>query len=604
MNQRRNLLLALAASGAAAAPRAGRAEGLQQVLVSASQPADIRAFGARCDGLTDDSAAIAQAAAAGAVVFPKGATRIGQHLSIGAYTSAAPGARIDVAAGAKVSFQAGFDAPIGQVFVGQGDVTFNPAAFTTGHPEWWGARNGDPAFDSAPAINACIAACPVTELAAGAYFVGQRITVSIDNRTVRGRGASQHPYLQRLSKLSPHATQIVLTSPAAYGILVGFDQTSPPPRLLEFVTLEDFVVVRATGQVPLGVAGAAPIANPASGILPCPTGIAFKWIVNGHFNRVMTMEHSIGFYIFGCVESYWNNCSALRATAGANSGNDNWSGFYLDYRAKSGYAGGNASIYLTECRAFSGTGQGQGATSYTAGITSVDGFVDLFITRFESGLTFYGIDLEGSGYGASDFHTEDLHLVDCILDSPVKAGLRIHKAGPNTAVEINGLYCGLASDCGACGVLLEDVGGMVSLNGAQLIGGGANGVGLQAKNVAIITTSGNISTNIANPVTLDNVQYSKVNQAVHATAGGFGSNPGVSLLNCQRCSIDLSLSGVGNAYGCAVSLDVASQYNKIDTTMVEPSAVGGAGNKIHLDSRPWGGGASFGVGNIATGVLD
>ncbi len=537
------------------------------------------------------------------VTFPAGVTHVDKDLTIRSYAVAKPGARIVLAPGVKLTFAAGFEGPPAPIFEGGGHVAFNAAAFSVGRPEWWGARTGDSTFDCAPALNACIAACPVTELAAGAYYVATRLAVGVSNRTVRGRGASQKPYLQGPATLSPDATQIVLTSPSADGILVGFDQPTAPPALLEFVTLEDFAVVRATARVPLGVSGAAPIVNPAAGILPCPTGLAFKWVANCHFNRVLALEHSIGFYIYGCVESYWNNCAALRATAGANGGNDNWSGFYLDYNAASGYNGGNASIYLTACRAFSGVGQGHGPATYASGVTSAGGFVDLFITQMETGLVHYGIDLEGSGPGVVDFRTEDLLIANCILDSPVRAGLRIRNAGGNTAVEINGLYVGLARDCGAAGLELDDVGGVVAINGAQFIGGGVNGTGVRAVKANSITMSGNIFTDMANPISFKSVGPSKVEGAINAAQGAWPANPAVALSDCHGCKVEVSLTGAAGAYAGGVSLDAACQGNAIDATMIAAGVVGGAAHTILYDGKSWGGGPTFGKGNVANGPL-
>jgi hypothetical protein len=543
------------------------------------------------------------AAVPGAMIFPSGVTRIARDMTIRTYATARPGARIVIPFGVTLRFGAGFEAPRVPLFEGGGQVTFDPATFSTGYPEWWGARTGDPDFDCAPAINACIVACPITELAAGAYYIARRLEVGVSNRTVRGRGLSQAPYLEHDASLSPDATQIVLASPSAEGMLAGVDQPAAPPAMVAFVTLEDFVIVRATAKVPLGVIGAEPIANPASGILPCPTGLVFKWVVNGHFNRVMAIEHSIGFYIRGCVESYWNNCSALRATSGADLANDNWSGFFLDYNAAAGYNGGNASIYITACRAFSGVGQGRGAATYTSGVTSVGGFVDLFITQLETGLVHYGLDLEGSGARAIDLRTEDLQIQDCVLDSPVKAGLRLRNAGGNTAVEINGLYVGLARDCGAVGLDLEDVGGVVAVNGAQIIGGGGNGTGLSAVRVNSLAMSGNIFTDIATPISLQSVGPSKIGGAINAAQGTWPGNPAVALSDCQGCKVEISLTGGPKAYAAGVSLDVNCRENSIDATMISAAVVGGGGdNKVLYKGRPWGGGRTFGKGNMVTGA--
>ncbi|RYE75731.1 MAG: hypothetical protein EOP19_25545, partial [Hyphomicrobiales bacterium] len=55
-----------------------------------------------------------------------------------------------------------------------------------GHPEWWGARVDDPAFDNLPALRACIAHCAETMLGLGWYHIHDTLQVNLDNRAIVG----------------------------------------------------------------------------------------------------------------------------------------------------------------------------------------------------------------------------------------------------------------------------------------------------------------------------------------------------------------------------------------------------------------------------------
>jgi hypothetical protein len=150
---------------------------------------------------------------------------------------------------------------------------------------------------------------------------------------------------------------------------------------------------------------------------------------------------------------------------------------------------------------------------------------------------------------------------------------------------------------------MEGVGGVVAIDGAQVIGGGVNGTGLRAVKANSVTMSGNIFTDIANPISLRSVGHSKVAGAINAAQGAWPANPAVTLSDCQDCKIEVSLTGAPGAYASGVSLDADCQGNAIDATMFSPTVIGGAANKIFYEGKPWGGGPAFGKGNVATGAL-
>jgi hypothetical protein len=77
----------------------------------------------------------------------------------------------------------------------------------------------------------------------------------------------------------------------------------------------------------------------------------------------------------------------------------------------------------------------------------------------------------------------------------------------------------------------------------------------------------------------------------------------MALIDCRGCKVEVSLTGAPGAYAGGVSLDAACQGNAIDATMISPTVIGGAANRILYDGKPWGGDPAFGQGNVATGPL-
>ena len=80
-------------------------------------------------------------------------------------------------------------APRQQIFASGSTVTINGSKTPVGYPEWFGAAANSSSVDSTSAIQTCINAFPITELAAGDYYVAGGLLISASNRILRGQGA-------------------------------------------------------------------------------------------------------------------------------------------------------------------------------------------------------------------------------------------------------------------------------------------------------------------------------------------------------------------------------------------------------------------------------
>jgi hypothetical protein len=329
------------------------------------------------------------------------------------------------------------------------------------------------------------------------------------------------------------------------------------------------------------------------------------WCALLRATRVTVREHAVGFFVLGCVECYLSRCSAIRYSAGGTIADDVVAGFFLDYESDSGFVGGNASIYLDECRAFT---SGKIPFPYSAGLATRGGFSDLYVSKFETGFNLFGIDLQGDGAGSKSYSTQDCLVRDCVLDSNAAAGIRIRSAGDHCDVHILGCYVALAGGFASAACLVlggvdaakDALNGAITVGGCEFIGDYA---GVRATNVAVCNLSGNSYLNLCEPVALTRVRFSEVRDVVRLMRRPPSAHAVVSLSQCEGLTIAMSASGVANGFRCGVSLDHSSARVEVNCTRFDPDAVGGAGRMIELDGSPWGGGPTFGNRNVATGAL-
>lgn len=540
----------------------------------------------------DDGPAISSAT--GTILLGCGPFQIQSNTATSQNVIVLPGTTFNITTGKTLAFNGGFAAQPSQplftnALSGQGTVTFGPGLIT-GYPEWWGAKPNTPTFDCSGAINACVVACPVTQLAQAQYYIANTVFVGITGKTFQGTNANQ-------SNLGyANGSWLMNTSGSNSAMIVGLNQTLQPPvnNYILGIRLRDFSIART-----------ATIQNPASGVLPCPCGIQFKWIGLGIFTNVLVQDNSIGFYIGGAVDCYWERCTSFRFTAGANTSNDNYSGFYLDYTLPVvGYNGAIASGYIKECRLACTT---TNPLTYSAGITSAGGYVDLFITRCETsssgpGIMQYGIDLEG-GSPPMTFGTEDTLLSQCILDQCSIACININNGSAYSGIKIEGCY-GAINETSSIGISVQNVPGVVTVANNQIISAGI-GIGMAFNACSGFTTTGNAFNNtpIGISITSCNAFRCQGDVIRQVTAA---SSPAVRVITSREGFIAPTVwTPTTGYYSFGVSIDGSgSQGICVDPSGIDPRCFsGGAADYIGYGGSPWGGGATFGTRNYAIGKI-
>ena len=372
-----------------------------------SGPIDVRWAGARCDGYSDDSAAVLTAARAGPIAFTTGTCFIGRSITVAA-PAMADGGAIRLGPGVTLTFDRGFMAPPHQVFSdateARSRIVFNSTAQSHGHPEWWGARGGDPGVDCAPALAMCVEACAVTRLQACDYWIGSTWKIQLNGRVVEGVNGDADG--------AEPITRILTNSPSIDMVLVGPDEQPTPGSMrgfVGFIRLKHLTVARAT----------APDAPP-TGVTPGgPCGVRLQWVNISSLEDIWCKESTNGFYIRGTVYCKLCGCHAFRSTASRRAGNDYFAGFLQDNSPKAGLNSGNASLYYASC-GVSGGFQGM-STSY--GILTIGGFTDTFIDKMETSGIQQGLVFNGAAQGV-EYPSENLMVTNCVIDTPV-VGLRV-----------------------------------------------------------------------------------------------------------------------------------------------------------------------------------
>lgn len=531
-------------------------------------------------GLLPSDAGFQAAATSGSDYFvPAGNYKITQNIasSIGsAYFT--QGSVLNIAGGLTINLN-GVVAGWYQIF----NITGGPLASTVtigkpgiGFAEWWGASPTNAAVDSGPAIQACLNTAKITQLRGLPYYIGNPsmavgsycLKIQTPGRVLQGFGPTQFA--------NGNLTQLIIQSPTASGILVGFNTDPGGPGLwLEGVRVKDLTIARNVGTYPL--------ANPPTGSANSPTGLRLQWASLCYIEHVYSIEHTFGFATYGTVVCHYVDCRALRYTAGTTPSNDFWAAFFQDNSAVTGLNSGNASLYYQNCGAFSNVGAGGPTFINNVGIESASGFTDTFIDKLETGQTMYGIYMTGRQHTAADYQTEDLIITNCVLDSPTIAAIFILNSGPDTAVQISGCYMAPATGAGgSCGILMSQVFGSVGITGNQTISAAGNtSIGLSLSNCSGVTSINNIYTDISLPVAVLTCSNIRVRDTINAV---IVAPPvcAVAFDTVQRGTIECQVyASLPIAIATGVKLIGACNFIEVNCTGIDPLHItGGSANKL------------------------
>jgi hypothetical protein len=530
----------------------------------------------------DLAAAVAHAVStAGVVRLGPGRYRVDVDSTFDRPVDVAFGAVLEVGAGVTVRFQAGLQAGLWQIFeiAPSGKVAIDPRFLADGFPEWWGARSNDESADCRTSIQACLDACVRTQLQAADYFISGTVKITRHGHSLIGTSADQNG--------NRHGSRLVLTNGSADGLQVGYDeQPRDSKHWLEHAAVRNVTILRSVR-----------LQNPPEGFSRSPAGVRLQWAVTCELERVEVIEHSHGFYITGTVHCYIRYCQAFRYKAGASSRNDFFYGFFMDNSVTSGFNSGNASLYIQNCSTFSTQSI---RFSESSGIKSHAGYTDTFITGFECALVEYGLDMVGRSAIDADYQSEDLIIETCVIDSPIKAGIRISLSGPITAVQICNCY--IAPSGPGSAIEVQDCHGSISISGCQMISTPGNTAsGLRAERSSGISAINNIYTDIRNPLLLEDCAECRISDTINNVR----QKTEVAAVQARGVKHSLFAPLVRGALGMhpagVAFVGGTNERNEVNCTGISPDAVAG-GSVVVFEGRSVTSTGAFGA-NLASGLL-
>lgn len=483
---------------------------------------NIKQFGARSDGTTNDASAIAAAQTAAVALgrpslsFLRGATRIASALTLSIAVTMAAGASLQVD-GTVVNINGPFNAPWSPIFGYQtgGSISFGPKSCRVAPVEWWGAA-GDGVTDDVLAINAALQAHLNVCAGASGYRTSDSIVINRHNVTLFGNALQ--------------STTIAINSATKDAIkVVGFG--SGIPNYVVNPTVRDIQLARL--QTPT-----TPVSNDTTGAC----GVRVTRALRARLERIFSVEDFIGFYFGETIDAIADRCVGARA---GGSAGDRYYGFYYD--GFSTASAPNGSLRSLDCVvgiAFAGTSYGHYANGH---------FADLFLFRPITGGTTHGIRLKGPTGDSQpdDRQTIDVQIVGPVLDVVPSSGtgLWISDLPKYGSINVTGGYSALASGSTGSLVKMDSVRGVTIGSGFQFIGwptSSTSSYGVALTGCSNINIDG-LYQDCPVPVVLNNCHDVKLtgsiynnSQAIGATAVTVGGSSG---------NIDISIGIDGAASG-------------------------------------------------------
>lgn len=538
------------------------------------------AFGVTGDGITDECAAFCLADAHNTSVrLPSGDYLIGGDLTIKSPLVASRGCVFHVGDGVTLRLDGGIAAPPFRLFecTGTGRVIFNQAKQRVGFPEWWGAVPNSLA-DCLQAIDACIKAVPHTQLQVADYRISDTLNILSYGRRLSGQGYGY--------TASNFGTRIIIDDAQATGIRIG-PEIAPLSGIADYtygVQLNDFALVRS------GPPNAA------------ATGIAIQ---NAAFTRVHTVdvwENCVGFLISGTVQTHITETYAARTLAGPTPEADYFDGYLFDGASGMAAAGGNASVYVTDC--VTGCGVPALSASGSHGFLFTGAGADVFLLRPESTGCAQGIQVIGSaGTAKAQSGDADIHITDAVVDAFSQWGIYLTNLSEYAAVDVKGGYFAPAGGASATACIgVTNSGGTVMLTNNQGVGWPTpvmglyveNSSGVQARSNTYLGCAGGSQFIGASDCTFEDVYNNPSQSATYA----------IYMRDCTRNYVRPTVKGGGSIFGYGVLLDGAgNSHNEINCTGINPNAlVAGSAHKLLINGASI---SSPGVHstNLASGVM-
>ena len=518
------------------------------------------------------------------------------------------GALISIATGVTLTINGPFNAGVYQVFsiTGTGKVVFNNAVNSTGYPEWWGAQVNNSSFDCSTAINACIVALPQTQLQAGNYYVGTRIVMQVQGRSLLGTG---YGYAGNPGSSSVAASRIVINNGLTNGILIGYD-TNPGTGSNDYeaylfgCTIKNIALTRSVAPVAPGTFTAPTLPMPTN----LPVGIQITYAAATELVNVDVWDSIVGIYVCATTGVRLTQTRSNRATA-ASSGSDYFNAFFLDgYATSYSTAGQNASTYLTDCSAQCRV-EALSSTNKSQAYVLNQAFNDVFLLRPEA-INFYtGIYVYGSEGTVKSKSDVDLHIIGAIVDVYRGQGIYFNNVSDYGAISVmDGYFAPLAGMTGSDypGIQVINSTGCISFVNNQVIGYQTlTSIGVIANTSSGLLFKNNMYVGCSKKTVVTSVKNCRFEDIVSNPNEGEVSV--ITLVTSSRNYIAPTLkAGGGNLFTVGVEMvGTGCTYNEVNCSGLDPTSItGGSSNKLLYNSTQVTTTGIFGTNNLASGIMN
>lgn len=520
---------------------------------------DPRWFGAKGDGVTDDTAAVQASDTLddGFVKFAKGNYVITSNVTFSRNVEFNADAILVVSTGVVVDFDNGISAPVSQIFnlAGTASVTFNLNFQRVGFPEWWGTSDD-------VSISKCFVACTVTQLQAKDYSLAATLKLDTPGHELHGAGA-------QYNGVTNDSTRLIPADGSMNGVQMGPD--SIPATINDYtrgMVIKDLQISR----------GATPV------IASDCIGLLSKFTLYQRIENVKVVEAMRGFEYIGTVAIHTDYCWSFRSAAGAGAGTDYWYGYYINGNTTIPASGGNASLYIENCNADRSGGAVGGAT----GVYIDNKWADTFITHQECTGCDTGIGVIGNSSAVLGYGETDLHITKPIIDAYTFAGIHLKDTSIYGAIQINGGFIAAAvGSTATASIYVDTCEAATSILGVQHILAPATSItaGLLISNSNNVTSMGcSYVESPSYPVLLTiatncNISDKSMNNSKTASAA-------MQLTATTRSKFEMSCSGAAAKVTIGYQgIGTANDYNEFNCTGIDTNCIStSSANKLVLNS--------------------
>jgi len=483
---------------------------------------------------------------------------------------------------------------------------------THGRPEWWGAVLGNESFATAnlSALNACIAACRVSILSSGTYFVSGTLKVQTNYRHI----------------LAPNGASCNVTSidPTKDVIQIGADLPNSPQYT--GITFEHVVAGWKTHPT-------APTTGTMAARESAPKAWRIQYTLTTKLNWCFAIDALIGFYYYGNINCHFHDCYSVRNNAflGSNSnefhvghwlkGDPHYSVPESSPGAHDGfsYAGGNASMFFERCSAPCKDEWMDFA--FNCGFYCKGDYADLYFTRPETSKCHIAMIFDGSG-GTYSGGNGNVSVIEPSFDNCYENAIYITNDVPLGKFTLLGGFLqgpdNPSSDTGKHRIVRIESGyGKVYFDGCRITGNAGNnsvtklGVFVYQHNNVTFGSGVQID-NVAFPATFDGATTGCDGCAFLGTIDGHLNNSGggrsaLALVHCTNSLFSPRILAPADGFQNGVLfIGTANDNCSVDTTRVSAEGIS-SGYRLRINATNIGMPGSYtgagGPGTAGQGIL-